>query len=375
MAVTYALAGVVTGLLGASFNIQAWLQAPAVLIGFAALFAALALACFGLYELQLPAALRERLQNSSQRLRGGHLLGVFLIGALSALVVSPCVSPPLAGALLYIGATQDAVKGGLVLLMLALGMGIPLVVVAVLVVHDFRRAVPGCRRWKVFYGVLLLGVAIWLLERIIPAGLTLLLWALLAAIYGVQFGAFEAATAGWQRFWKGIGLLLFLYAVLLLIGAVTGAQDPLRPLSRFQAQTGSEVPGAAQKIPAGFQRVSQPSQLKQLLRSAAIADQPVMVDFYADWCISCKIMDREVFSQPDVQAALSGYQLIQLDITQNTPAQQALIEQLSIFGPPAILFYGADGQEQKTLRVLGEMGHDQSLQHLVSSKDKRAPGG
>lgn len=362
MALTYAAAGVVTGMLGASFNLQAQLQSPWVLGTFAALFVAFSLAMFNVFDLQLPQSIQNRLNQASQNLSGGRVLSVFGIGALSALVVSPCVSAPLAGSLLYISTTQDAVVGGIALFALGLGMGIPLILVAV----GGRQLLPKTGAWmnvvKAFYGVMLLAVAIWLLERMIPAWLTLILWGLLAAITGVQLGAFDQARAGWQRTWKGAGLVLFAWGLALLAGALSGASDPLKPLSPFMASANGSA--SSSTAHSSFQRLEDPKAILAQLATASAAGQPVILDFYADWCISCKIMEREVFSKPAITNAMAPYTLLQIDMTDNTPEQQALLENLGLFGPPAILFYDAAGQEAKELRVLGEMDLARFREHL-----------
>lgn len=369
MALTYSAAGVLTGLLGASFNLQAQLQSPWVLSVFAFLFVLFALSMFDLFEIQLPRFIREPLNDASHRLTGGRVASLFGIGALSALIVSPCVSAPLAGSLLYISTTQDAAIGGIALFALGLGMGVPLILVAV----GGRKLLPTTGHWmtavKHFYGVMLLAVAIWLVERLVPGWLALVLWGLLVAITGVQLGAFDAARAGWERTRKGLGLVLFAYGLALLAGAVSGANDPLRPLAPFTLansttglgpQTGSN--GAINHAP--FQRVEEPARIRSLLRQASQEGRPVMLDFYADWCISCKVMERNVFSKPEVIQALAPYTLLQIDMTDNTPEQQALLDELGLFGPPAILFYTGNGVELARYRVLGEMDREQFLGHL-----------
>ncbi|MDL0429864.1 protein-disulfide reductase DsbD [Marinobacter sp. TBZ242] len=367
MALTYAAAGVITGLLGASFNLQAQLQSPWVLGVFAALFVLFALSMFNLFEIQLPRFIREPLDNASHRLTGTRVASIFGIGSLSALIVSPCVSAPLAGSLLYISTTQDAVIGGVALFALGLGMGIPLILVAV----GGRKLLPTTGPWmnvvKSFYGVMLLAVAIWLVERMVPAWLALTLWGLLVAITGVQLGAFDAAKAGWERTRKGMGLVMFAYGMALLAGAVSGANDPLKPLAAFTASSqpvvGSASAGAA-ATHAEFIRLESPADIRSELRQASRNGTPVMLDFYADWCISCKVMERNVFSDSTVIQALAPYKLLQLDMTDNTPEQQALLDELGLFGPPAILFYRDNGTEIGTARVLGEMDRDQFLTHL-----------
>lgn len=363
MAVTYAAAGVITGLLGASFNLQAQLQSPWVLGVFAALFVVFALSMFDLFEIQLPRFIRESLNDASQRLTGGRVVSLFGIGALSALIVSPCVSAPLAGSLLYISTTQDAVVGGIALLSLGLGMGVPLILVAV----GGRKLLPSSGHWmatvKHFYGVMLLAVAIWLVERMIPAWASLTLWGLLVAITGVQLGAFDAARAGWERTRKGLGLVLFAYGLALLAGAVSGANDPLRPFASFTAGK-STASAATSNEHAEFVRVEDPEEIERMLNAARQKGEPVMLDFYADWCISCKVMERNVFSTPEVGTALSSFTLLQLDMTDNTTEQQALLNKLGLFGPPAILFYDRKGQELQEQRVLGEMDKEEFLAHL-----------
>jgi len=362
MALTYAAAGVITGLLGASFNLQAQLQSPWVLGVFAAFFVLFALSMFDLFEIQLPRFIREALNDASQRLTGTRVVSIFGIGALSALIVSPCVSAPLAGSLLYISTTQDATIGGIALLSMGLGMGVPLILVAV----GGRKLLPTSGHWmttvKHFYGVMLLAVAIWLLERILPAWAGLTLWGLLIAITGVQLGAFDLAKAGWERTRKGLGLVMFAYGLALLAGAISGASDPLRPLAPFIATANTS--GSAVTDHAGFLRVRNPEQIRDQLVQARENQQPVMLDFYADWCISCKIMERNVFSDRDVIQALAPYTLLQIDMTDNTPAQQALLNELGLFGPPAILFYRNNGEELREARVLGEMNRAQFLDHL-----------
>lgn len=368
MALTYAGAGVLTGLLGASFNLQAQLQSPWVLGVFSLLFVVFSLSMFGLFEIQLPRFIREPLNDASQRLTGGRVISIFGIGALSALIVSPCVSAPLAGSLLYISTTQDAVIGGIALFALGLGMGVPLILVAV----GGRKVLPTSGHWmttvKHFYGVMLIAVAIWLIERLVPGWIGLTLWGILAAITGVQLGAFDAAKAGWERTRKGLGLIFFAYGLALLAGAITGANNPLAPLDPFLAKaTSTGAPGSSAGYNAShadFIRVETPAEIETMLLQAQQQGRPVMLDFYADWCISCKVMERNVFSDADVVRSLQPFTLLQLDMTDNTPAQQAMLDELGLFGPPAILFYDSSGNEMALQRVLGEMNLNQFMDHI-----------
>jgi thiol:disulfide interchange protein DsbD len=355
MAITYAAAGVVTGMLGAGANVQAALQDPLLLSIFASIFVLLALAMFGLYELQLPAFIRDRLNNTSQNLSGGHIGSVFLIGALSALVVSPCVSAPLAGALLYISATADAVIGGASLFALGLGMGVPLILISVGGGKLFPKAGAWMDAVKGVFGVMLLAVAIWLLSRFVAAEVIMVLWAMLLGLSATQMGAFDAASAGWPRIFKGLGLMLALYAALLVIGAASGSNNPLRPLDAISSNN-STVSNIQTKAGAlKFEKIYAMDGLSQQLNSANIQQRPTMVDFYADWCISCKIMEDQVFPLPAIKQRMQQFHLVKADVTENDAGNQQLMESFGLFGPPSILFFDDKGNELKALRIVGEV--------------------
>ncbi|WP_281247524.1 protein-disulfide reductase DsbD [Vreelandella utahensis] len=362
MALTYAAAGVLVGLLGASFNIQAHLQAPWVLALFAGLFTLLALAMFGVFEIRLPERVMNRLTRQSERLSGGNVAGVAGIGALSALIVSPCVTAPLAAALVYLSATQNAAMGGLALFALALGMGTPLILVGTGGRRFMPQPGPWMNRIKAAFGILMLAVAIWLLERVIPGPAALVLWALLLAVTGVQLGALEPLGEGWPRTRKGIGVVLVLVAAMLLAGAMAGASDPLRPLAPFHAASsgvgGSDLPEEP------FERISDAGRIEAHLEQASEAGKPVILDFYADWCISCKIMERQVFDTEPVLEAMADFERLQVDVTDNTAADQALLDRFNLFGPPTVLFFNGQGEELKQARILGEMDQDEFLEHL-----------
>lgn len=354
MALAYAAAGVAIGLLGAGANIQAWLQTPWVLVLFAALFIFLALAMFGLYELQLPATLRNRLDALSRQQQGGKGLSVFLMGALSALIVSPCISAPLAAALVYISTTGDALLGGLALLALGLGMGTPLIVLGTSGASLLPKAGAWMNQVKIFFGVLLLAVAIWLLERILPAGVGLLLWAWLAIVYAVVLGAFEPATKHSQRLVKGIAWVLLSYGILAFAGVLMGNNQPFQPLAE------RTVVGKTESAHAVFFTTTQVSELQKQIDNAAGL---VMLDLYADWCISCKIMDKAIFQQADVQRQLNQVRWLQLDLTANNAEQRAFLQQHGIFGPPTILFF-QDGQEVPNSRLVGELSKAEFMEKV-----------
>lgn len=362
MASTYALVGTLVGYFGARANVQLWLQTPVVLIAFAGLFVLLALSMFDFYELQLPSFLRDRLDSLSRRQKGGRLLGVFIMGILSALVVSPCVSAPLAGTLVYISSTGNALLGGLALLALGLGMGAPLVLVGT----TGGRLLPRAGNWmlavKGVFGVGLLAVAIWLVARVVPGPVTLLLWSLLLAVSAIYMGALDAVAAGWAKLWKGLGLLLLLYAGFLLAGAVTGQDDPVHPLGAFAHAAVS--PAATLPEEVRFTRVSTERDLRAALATAARNGQPAVVDFYADWCAACQVMLRTTFRDPGVIKALEPRVRLQLDLSANTDEQRRLLEVFHLYGPPAMLFFDARGDEEKTLRVQSEIAADALLARL-----------
>ncbi|MCC2638487.1 MAG: thiol:disulfide interchange protein [Moraxellaceae bacterium] len=358
MATTYAIVGMLVGYFGARFNVQLWLQTPVVLIGFAFVFVLLAFSMFGFYELQLPSFLRDQLHNLSNKQKGGRLAGVFIMGILSALVVSPCVSAPLAGTLVYISTTGDAVLGGLALLALGLGMGAPLVLIGT----SGGKLLPRAGNWmlvvKAIFGVSLLAVAIWLVARVVPGEVTLVLWGLLLGISGIYMGALEAAAMGWHRLWKGLGLVCLLYAAFLFAGAATGQDDPLHPLGSFAHA--AVAPNATLPQHVVFQRVSTEQQLRAALGAARDAGKPAVVDFYADWCAACQVMERTTFRDPGVINSLAGQVRVQMDLSDNTDEQRRLLETFHLYGPPAMLFFDAKGDEEKDMRVQSEI----SAEHL-----------
>lgn len=366
MALTYAAAGLTVGLLGAGANVQVWMQTPWVLILFSALFVALALAMFGLYELQLPAGLRNRLNQLNQQQQGGQWLSVFVMGILSALVVSPCVSAPLAGALVYLSTTGDAWLGGSALLALGLGMGAPLIVLGTTGASILPKAGGWMEQIKAFFGVLLLGVAIWLLSRILPGQIVLLLWSLLALVYGIVLGALEPATSAASRLVKGVAWVFLLYGAAAFIGVLQGQSDPLNPLANNQSHIAAPYSVSSNTHSTPFKRTASVEDVKNTI---ATSSRAVMVDLYADWCISCKVMDEEIFAQPDVQQQLKHLTWIQLDVTEQTPENIAFMKAHSVFGPPSILFF-QQGSEVTGARIIGETTRADFIQGVL----KHFPG-
>jgi thiol:disulfide interchange protein DsbD len=348
MALTYAVAGVAAGLSGAMLS--AALQNPWVVGAFAAVFVALALAMFGVYELQLPVALQSRFALASSRMHGGHAAGVFSMGVLSALILGPCVAAPLAGALLYIGQSRDVVLGGSALFAMALGMGVPLLAVGASAGTLLPKAGPWMDTVKRFFGVLLLGVAIYLVSPFIPVSVQMFLWGALLiamAIYLRVIDPLPADAHGFQRFAKGIGVVALLAGFAYLAGAFSGGRDILQPLSGLRA-TAAEGGGA---VETPFQRINSLSELDE--RIVAAAGRTVMLDFYADWCVSCKEMERFTFSDERVKARLRDVVLLQADVTANNAEHAALLKRFRLFGPPGIIFFDGDGREIQGLRVIG----------------------
>lgn len=348
MALTYAAAGVAAALSGTMLSSA--LQNPWVLGGFALVFVLLALSMFGFYDLQLPSALQSRLSERANRFQGGRITGVFLMGALSAVIVGPCVAAPLAGALLYIGQTGDVWLGGFALYAMALGMGVPLLLVGVAGGTLLPRAGAWMKAVKAFLGVTLLAVALWLVTPVIPEAASMLGWAALfivSAIYLHALDPLPAGASGWKKFWKGVGVLALVYGVALLLGTLAGSRDPLQPLAGFRAAASSAA--LPQGAGLAFRKV-RAAEFDRVLNE--VRGQPVMVDFYADWCVSCKEMERFTFSDARVVARLANVALVKVDVTANDEADRALLERFKLFGPPAILFFDAQGRDLSQ-RVVG----------------------
>lgn len=361
MAVCFATLGALMGVFGAGLNLQARLQSAWVLVPFALFFVLFALAMFGLFELKLPQALSNRLDRVANRTQGGSLLGAAVLGVLSSLLVSPCVSAPLAGALLYISASGDALGGALKLFALGLGMGAPLLLIGTGGAAWLPKSGPWLNTVKNAIGVLLLGLAIGLLSRVLPGPLTLLLIGLLAAGVALFLGALELVVkTPRERLAQLAGLALLVYALACWYGALSGQGDPLRPL-----------PSAAPAAAAGaisadaWQTITTPAALDAALAAASAAGQPVLLDWYADWCISCKVIEHEVLSAPQVQAQLGAFKLLRFDITESNVEQRSLLDRYRLFGPPALLFFAANGSEMSSDRVVGEINAGDFAQILT----------
>ena len=364
MSLTYSAAGVAAGLSGAMLS--AALQNAWVLGGFALVFVTLSLSMFGFYELQLPSSLQSKLSEEAGHLKGGHLTSVFGMGALSALIIGPCVAAPLAGALLYISQTRDVVLGASALFAMALGMGVPLLLLGASAGAFLPKAGPWMESVKRFFGVLLLGVAIWLISPVIPAAIHMLMWAallIISAIYLHAVDSLPARSSGFRKFLKGIGIIALLFGIALLAGALSGSRDILQPLAKInlaginENNTNKTSIIESQHLP--FQRVNSLAELNK--RIAESQNKYVMLDFYADWCISCKEMERFTFTDAEVKNRLRDVVLLQVDVTENTIDDEALLKYFKLFGPPGILFFDRHGREIYDARTIGYQNKEDFL--------------
>jgi len=362
MSATYSIAGVLAGYFGE--NLQVLFQTPWVLVVFSLVFVALAFSMFGYYEIQLPASLQSKIASISNKQEGGHLISVAVMGFLSALIVGPCVAPPLAGALIYIGQTGDALLGGLSLFVMSLGMGAPLILIGA-GVSKLPRAGGWMEKVKYIFGILMLAVAIWLLDRIISDMVSLVLWATLFSISPIAMGVLNNLTdtpSAWHRIFKGIGLLIMFYGILLWGLVARGGGDMLAPLSGWGTSSTQN-----ESVHIKFEKIKSTSDLDAILAKASKNNQVVMLDFYADWCISCKELERFVFSNTDVVNAMKNAIALQADVTANDETDKALMARFNIIGPPAILFFN-NGVESRAQRIVGEINAKGFLEHLEKSQ-------
>ncbi|MEK6736713.1 MAG: protein-disulfide reductase DsbD [Pseudomonadota bacterium] len=364
MAITYAAAGVAAGLSGAMLS--AALQNAWVLGTFAVIFVLLSFSMFGFYELQMPGSLQSKLSEGAGQLKGGHLTGVFGMGALSALIVGPCVAAPLAGALLYISQTRDVILGGSALFVMALGMGVPLLLLGASAGALLPKAGEWMESIKQFFGVLLLGVAIWVISPVINEVVHMLLWAALLIISAIYLHAIDPLperSSGLRKFLKGVGVIALLTGIALLIGVLSGSRDVLQPLSKISlastntGNTEGVTRSTSESLP--FRRVKSVAELDEQIRQAR--DKYVMVKFYADWCISCKEMERFTLSDAAIQSRLKDTVLLQIDVTDGTPDDAALLRRFKLFGPPGILFIDRQGNDVPDIKIIGFLNKNDFL--------------
>ena len=373
MAITYALAGVAAALSGTLLSNA--LQNPWALGIGAGIFVALALSMFGFFEIQLPSFIQSKFSDASNKMKGGNFVGVFVMGALSAVIVGPCVAPPLAAALAFIAQTGNTLLGGVALFVMALDMGVPLLLVGVSAGALLPRAGGWMNAVKYFFGVMMLAIAIYLIAPIVPAWVGMLLWATLligSAIYLHALDPLPAQASGWLRLWKGLGVVLLIGGVALLLGMLAGSRDLLQPLEVYKGSvvTGGAGSGAvAEQKGLAFEKVKDVAELDARLAAAKAAGKPVMLDFYADWCVSCKEMERFTFSDARVQARLKDVVLLKADVTANNEADKALLKRFNLFGPPGLIFWNAAGV-QSPYKVIGFEKSDKFLASIDSAIGK-----
>lgn len=369
MAATYALFGVLAAATGA--NLQVAFQHPAVLIAFSALFVVLALSMFGFFELQVPVWLQQKLTATSNQQQSGRFIAASVMGVLSALIVGPCVAAPLIGVLSYITMTGDLLLGGLTLFVLGLGMGFPLLIIGTSAGRLLPKAGPWMNTIKAVFGVGLLAVAIWMLERVMAPAITMSLWAALA----LSVAAFLRVGRQIERrplplLGHALGLALTTYGVLIIIGIASGATDPLRPLQTLSLRFAGTSSVASHPV---FVPVETNEELNDLIAQSGQLNKPLMLDFYADWCVSCKEMEKFTFSDPTVAAMMEKFTLVQADVTKNNENDKALLTRFGLYGPPAIIFFQPDGKEAKSFRVTGYMKADPFVSVLSQVLNKSQP--
>jgi thiol:disulfide interchange protein DsbD len=362
MALVYTGAGIAAAAIG--IQLQAVFNQPWVLSLFAGLFALLALGMFGLFDMQMPSSIQTRLAEVSGKQKRGTVIGAFVMGALSSLIVTACVAPPLVATLTVIGQTGDLLRGGAALFALSLGMGAPLLAVGASAGKLLPKAGPWMVAVKNAFGFLMLGLAVWMLSRILPGPVTLALWGVLIFMAGVYLGGLTTLTpqsATTQKLGKGFGLLGVIYGALLILGSLAGGNSLLQPLSGFGI---AAPPAAIEARSLDFRRIKSVADLDAALAAASAQDKPAMLDFYADWCVSCVEMEHYTFTDPVVQEALSDTVLLQADVTANDQDDQALLRQFGVFGPPTIIFFGADGLEREGFEVVGFMDAKDFAAHV-----------
>ena len=364
MAIIYTAAGVAAA--AAGMQLQATFNQPWILILFSGLFVVLAVGMFGAYDLQMPSAIQSRLANVSGKQRSGTMIGAFIMGALSALVVTACVAPALIAALTVMAQSGDMVRGGAALFAMSMGMGAPLLLVGAAQGKLLPKSGPWMVAIKGAFGFMMLGLAVWMLSRILPGSVTLALWAVLTFMAGVFMGGLttfgpEASPA--QKMGKGFGFLAMIYAVLMMLGALTGGSNPLQPLASVSfGGAGGVTVATHDELP--FQRIKSVDDLDREIEAASSQGKSAMLDFYADWCVSCKEMEAFTFTDDAVRGALSNTVWLQADVTANDAQDKALLDRFGVFGPPTIIFFGTDGQQRHGYEVVGYMKAEEFAAHV-----------
>jgi thiol:disulfide interchange protein DsbD len=368
MAIVYTAAGVVAVAAGA--QVQAAFNQPWVLSVFAVLFVALALAMFGVFDLQMPSSLQSRLATISSNQKSGTVIGAFVMGALSSLIVTACVAPALVAALAVMSQSGDYFRGGLALFAMSLGMGAPLLLVGAAQGKFLPKAGPWMIAVKGAFGFMMLGLAIWMLSRFLPATIIMAMWAVLVFMVGVFMGGLTTLTSEStvpQKLGKGFGGLAIIYGILLVIGAATGGTNPLQPLASVNLGGASGGAAFASHDELPFQRIKSVTDLDREIAAASKQGKTVMLDFYADWCVSCKEMEAWTFTDDQVQVALSNTVWLQADVTANDAEDKALLDRFGVFGPPTIIFFGTDGQQRHGYEVVGYMKAEAFAEHVLKA--------
>lgn len=363
MAVTYTIAGVIAGLFGA--NLQVALQEPWIISIFSLIFVGLALSMFGFYDLQFPSAFQTWLTRGSDRQKGGTYAGVAVMGFLSALIVGPCMAAPLAGALIYIGQTGDPLLGGMALFVMSLGMGVPLILIGTSAAKVMPRAGVWMESVKAGFGVVLLLMAIWMLDRVVPTEVSMLLSALVLIVSSIYMGVFNTnyeGVQGWAKFFRGLGVVLLVYGIALLLGLLSGGKSFIYPLQSF---TGNGAGGAvASTSKLNFATITTNAELDRMLAVAQRNGQPVMLDYYADWCVSCSELDYVTFADTQVQQALQSVLLIKVDVTANDAEAKQLTQRYEVLGPPTLQLINSAGEWRKDLTLIGVPAPQELLNNL-----------
>jgi thiol:disulfide interchange protein DsbD len=372
MALVYTAAGVGAAAMGSGMQLQATFNQPASLTTFSIVFIILAAGMFGLYDLQMPSGIQSRLANVSSGQKSGTTAGAFIMGAVSSLIVTACVAPALIAALTVMAQTGDMLRGGTALFAMSMGMGAPLLAVGAAQGKILPKVGPWMVAVKNAFGFMLLGLAIWMMSRVLPGEVTLALWGVLIFMAGVYMGGLTTLTtesAGFQKFGKGTGLLAIMYGAVLLVGSLAGSNSILRPLEALNVGNVSGGVNDSGQVVAehrglDFQRIKSTGDLDAALASAAASGKTAMLDFYADWCVSCIEMEEFTFTDTEVQNALSNTVLLQADVTANDEEDQALLERFGVFGPPTIIFFGADGTQNNGYEVVGYMKAKDFANHV-----------
>lgn len=364
MSIAYTIAGVLAGLFGA--NIQVMLQNPWVIFVFAAIFVALAFSMFGYYELQLPASLQSRINRTTDKAQGRGFASVIIMGFLSALIVGPCVAPPLAGALIYIGQTGDAFLGGAALFVMSIGMGVPLLLVGIGAGKFMPKPGGWMQNVSKIFGVVMLAVAIYLISRIIPDMYTMILWAFLFIGSAIYLGALEPikeGVSGIVKMSKVIGILFLIYGIMLFVGAFMGNTNPLDPLENTRKPAFATVTQNTQAIPFKNNFIVVKNQ-KELDNAIDSSTKPVMVDFSAKWCVSCKELEEKTFKDPRVMALFQHFTLIRADVTENSDEQKRMMKKYRVFGPPVMVFFDKNHKLLNDKKLVGYINADDFIKHL-----------